>query len=842
MTSTNLGGKTTGKKLERIELRMLSFDLKERVNIARFMTDAGFSIRNESAANIERFERRIIDDEWDLIFLDARKSITLVSKIVDLVNQHAPKIPIFGVIKAEQANQDDLMALGIVDLFNSDGMQRMPNSVIRELGAKADRELAVEARRLQNEIKVAVDERTVLAEIGRLVSSSLDIGLVYEQLIDQVRRLIPLDSAAIAVADVATDSVTFEHVTGTVLPGFEQGLMIPMSSFTDANQLARFVLVLDTELLEDMRSEYPGMASLLDAGVRSAMSTPLIHRGEVVGLLATTSTEENAYTPEHVEVAERISAQISGALANSRLHAQISRIAREREILVQIGRDASVALDEPGLYKSVFKNISELVPVDRGTIALADVENGSLFLSYVSGVDVEGIRTGDSLNISDLSAGVLSESRLLSTLSIESSGVSEIEREKLQQGNLLSNMRSPLRVRDSVIGFISISSQEAGSYNKSHLAMLERIADQISPVIESLRLLEKVRSLAATVETTLDLVAICDLQGISSYINPAGIKMLQLDEQSSGIGVDLKGFISEEIADVIRNSGLHQADVMGGWQAEISLTPREAIDSFPVEIQLVPVRNAENTMVSVNVFMRDLREREAGQIKRREFVSTVSHELRTPLTSMKMYTDMLGEGDAGELNDQQQRLVNNLKSTVDRLSRMVDDLNVVSMLEAGRFSLQIDTCDVDDMVVSAVEITEPNFAERGITVNTVHSGKPAFVDADRERILQVMINLLNNAAKYADKETETTVTISVDEHEVRVEVADKGPGIEQNELEAVFESFYRSKTARISRVSGSGLGLSIAKGFVEAQGGRIWAESTVGEGSRFMFTLPLVLN
>jgi signal transduction histidine kinase/GAF domain-containing protein len=810
---------------------MLSFDLKERVHIARFMTDAGFSSRNESAANIERFEHRIIDDEWDLVFNDARKSIASVPKIVNLVNQHVPKTPIFGVIKADQANQEDLMALGIIDLFNSDNMQRMPNSVIRELGAKADRELAVEARRLQNEIKIAVDERTVLAEIDRLVSSSLDIGLIYEQLIEQVKRLIPVEAAAIIVAYVASDSVTFEHITGTLMPGFEQRLVIPMSSFTDANQLARFVLVLDTELLEDMRSEYPGIESLLETGVRSAMSTPLIHHDEVVGLLATTSTEENAYTPEHVETAERIGAQISGALANSRLHAEMSRIARQREILVQIGRDANVALDEAGLYESVFKNICELIPVDRGVIALANDENESLFLSYVSGVDVEVIRAGDSLNISDLS-----------TLSIESSGVTEIEREKLQQGNLLSNMCSPLRVRDAVIGFISISSREGGSYNKSHLALLDQIAGQISPVIESLKLLEKVRSLAATAETTLDLVAMCDLEGISSYINPAGLRMLNLDEQSSGIGIDLTGFISEEISDVIRNSGLHQADVMGGWQAEISLTPDESVDSFPVDMQLVPVRNAENVMVSVNVFMRDLREREAGQIERREFVSTVSHELRTPLTSMKMYTDMLGEGDAGELNDQQQRLVNNLKSTVDRLSRMVDDLNVVSMLEAGRFSLLIDRCDVDDMVVSAVEITEPNFADRGITVNTVHLAKPAFVDADRERILQVMINLLTNAAKYADKETETTVTVSIDEHEVRVEVADKGPGIEQNELEAVFESFYRSKTARISRVSGSGLGLSIAKGFVEAQGGRIWAESTVGEGSRFMFTLPLVLN
>ncbi len=259
-------------------------------------------------------------------------------------------------------------------------------------------------------------------------------------------------------------------------------------------------------------------------------------------------------------------------------------------------------------------------------------------------------------------------------------------------------------------------------------------------------------------------------------------------------------------------------------------------------MQLVPVRNPDNEMTAVNVFMRDLREREAVQVERREFVSTVSHELRMPLTSMKMYADMLGEGDAGELNTQQQRLVNNMKSTVDRLSRMVDDLNVVSMLEAGRFSLQSENFDMDDLVLSAIEVAEANFTERSMTVRAIHSGSPAIVDADRERMLQVLVNLLNNAAKYAYEATEIVVTVSIGGNEVRVEVADKGTGIDPSELEAVFESFYRSKSARISRTSGSGLGLSIAKGFVEAQGGRIWAESTLGEGSKFIFTLPLVIS
>jgi signal transduction histidine kinase len=124
-------------------------------------------------------------------------------------------------------------------------------------------------------------------------------------------------------------------------------------------------------------------------------------------------------------------------------------------------------------------------------------------------------------------------------------------------------------------------------------------------------------------------------------------------------------------------------------------------------------------------------------------------------------------------------------------------------------------------------------------VRVVYPGKTAIVDADRERMLQVLVNLLNNAAKYADEGSEAVITVSLSDSEVRVELTDEGPGIEEHDLQAVFESFYRSKSARISRVAGSGLGLSIARGFVEAQGGRIWAESTLGEGSTFIFTLPL---
>jgi len=158
-----------------------------------------------------------------------------------------------------------------------------------------------------------------------------------------------------------------------------------------------------------------------------------------------------------------------------------------------------------------------------------------------------------------------------------------------------------------------------------------------------------------------------------------------------------------------------------------------------------------------------------------------------------------------------------------------------------RIELRMLSFDMEERVLSAIEISGPNFLDRNMTIRTVHTKEPAIVADARERMLKVLVNLLNYATKYADKGTETAITVSLDEKEVRVQISDSGHGIEQSGLEPMFESFYRTKNARQSRVAGSGLCLAIDRGFVESKGDIIWAESTVGEGSTFMFTLPLVI-
>ena len=141
---------------------MLSYDLDDRVKVARLLTDAGYSVRNESAANLERFEQRVTDDDWDLIFIDARNPIELIAKIVELAHVHSPSVPVFGITATGQKNQSELMDLGIIDLFSAHGMQHVVSSMTREIAANADRKLAFEASRLQSAVNLAEDERTVL--------------------------------------------------------------------------------------------------------------------------------------------------------------------------------------------------------------------------------------------------------------------------------------------------------------------------------------------------------------------------------------------------------------------------------------------------------------------------------------------------------------------------------------------------------------------------------------------------------------------------------------------------------------------------------------------------------
>jgi signal transduction histidine kinase len=251
-----------------------------------------------------------------------------------------------------------------------------------------------------------------------------------------------------------------------------------------------------------------------------------------------------------------------------------------------------------------------------------------------------------------------------------------------------------------------------------------------------------------------------------------------------------------------------------------------------------PIVDDQAQFLGVVKLLRDVTTERLLEQVRAEFISFVTHELRTPLTSLSGFLSLVLGGHAGELTDAQRRHLKAARRQGERLGRLVNNLLDVSAIEAGRLELQLSHFDMVTAIAEAIEMLRPQARRKRLDLRVMPTDEPLFVVADRERIIQVLTNLVGNAIKYTSAGGRATVTASATDEGALVEVADTGRGIGPEDLPRIFDKFSRVRSPGARAVEGSGLGLAISKGIVEAHGGRIWAESAAGEGSRFFLTIP----
>ncbi|MET1073666.1 MAG: GAF domain-containing sensor histidine kinase [Umezawaea sp.] len=223
---------------------------------------------------------------------------------------------------------------------------------------------------------------------------------------------------------------------------------------------------------------------------------------------------------------------------------------------------------------------------------------------------------------------------------------------------------------------------------------------------------------------------------------------------------------------------------------------------------------------------------------RRDFVSVVSHELRTPLTSIHGSLELIASGRFGELPPQVGRLVEIATRNTDRLVRLSQDVVDLHQAHRGQLHLRLDAVALPDVVRQAVDAVGDVADRAGVTVEAV-CADPVEVRGDADRLIQVVTNLLVNAARVSPPGGRVTVTCGVVGSRARIEVRDHGPGVPQGQLDEIFEPFVQFDVPGRRRTGGAGLGLAIARGIVEAHGGRIGARPADGGGSAFEVSLPL---
>ena len=318
-----------------------------------------------------------------------------------------------------------------------------------------------------------------------------------------------------------------------------------------------------------------------------------------------------------------------------------------------------------------------------------------------------------------------------------------------------------------------------------------------------------------------------------------------VDEQLSTVSMNRS---AAELLDVPRRSSIGQSLVVVTRDADIVRVVREAVDGRPVQalpidyrrsgrqltVQVQRVRGRRRSLVIV--VLQDVTEIRRLESIRRDFVANVSHELRTPLASIRALAETL---EAGAMDDPEvgPDFVRRIVGEVDRMTRLVDGLIDLGRLQSGRMSLHREATRIEAVVEEVVGRLQPEIEAGNQQVSVeVSSGLPP-IDVDRVRIDQVLTNLLHNAVKFTAPGGRITVSAHYGDDSILIEVRDTGVGIAPDEVERVFERFYKADQSRQS--SGTGLGLAIAKHIVLAHGGAIRATSELGVGSTFTVELPI---
>ena len=254
--------------------------------------------------------------------------------------------------------------------------------------------------------------------------------------------------------------------------------------------------------------------------------------------------------------------------------------------------------------------------------------------------------------------------------------------------------------------------------------------------------------------------------------------------------------------------------------------------SHQLEEKSIELEAATKELQEANIRLKEL-----DRLKD-EFVSTVSHELRTPLTSVRAFSEILHDNaDLGQ--EERQKYLDIMVKETERLTRLINEVLDLAKIESGRADWYMENINLTEVLEEAVAATSQLFLERSVDIIELIPTFPVTVFADRDRIIQVVINLLSNAAKFSPPEKgRVTVRLYFKEKEIRVEVADNGPGIHLDEQEKIFEKFKQITDLRNGKPKGTGLGLAICRRIIDYHNGNIWVESSPGEGSKFIFSLP----
>ncbi len=392
----------------------------------------------------------------------------------------------------------------------------------------------------------------------------------------------------------------------------------------------------------------------------------------------------------------------------------------------------------------------------------------------------------------------------------------------ISQGELLEHLEDIVVMRTAELRQVNLNLQQEITDRKQAEAALQRSEEQLRLITNALPVL----------------IAYVDADQRYQFNNQAYDDWLGKSPQSiqgqhlaQVWGDAVYSRMEPSVQQVLAGHGItyeNEIQLVDGSARSVSITyiPHQVTDS-----------TGRDQIKGFFVLTSDISDRKAIERMKDEFISVVSHELRTPLTSIHSALKILATGRLGSLSSNGQQMLEIADENTDRLVRLVNNVLDLQRIESGAVTMDRTACTTADLMITATESMQAMAQQHTITLITTPVSIPIWVDADY--LVQALTNLLSNAIKFSSPQGTVWLTAElIQPDQVQFQVRDEGPGIPIDQLERIFERFQQVDSSDSRKKGGTGLGLTICRKIIEQHGGQIWAESVLGEGSCFIFTLP----
>ena len=752
-------------------------------------------------------------------------------------------------------------AMGVISVQNTERTDAFGEADVRLLTTiAANVAVAMQNAQLYQETQRRASEMAALAEIGRNISATLDQQAVLEGIARFAFELFKAQSVYMRLVEPDDQTLRTVVALGAYVTQALQSTLRLGEGITGSIAQSGIAEVINDPRHDPRTVTMPGTPEE-EEEPESMMIAPLIFRDVVIGVMTVYRVgPERFFGQSDLDFLVGLTRQASIAIQNARLFQETTRLleesrqrATELATINSISQALASQLELATLIDLVGDKMRETFNAQIVYIALLDLPTNTIHFPYQYGQHLEPLVLGQGITSKVIE---LNRPLLLNQ---------EPDYEQLHVARVGTRSKSylgvPIVAGDEVIGVISVQSTEREHrFGQADARLLTTIAASVGAAIERARLYASAQQQREYFESLVlnNPVAIVtsDLSWKIVSWNPAAERLFGYT-RAEAVGGNIDDLIAPPDRQAEAIEYTHKAYREDRVQA---ITQRKRKDGTLVDVELLalPVRVAGRQVGAIAIYhditelQRARQEAEAANQAKGDFLANVSHELRTPLTSVLGFAKIIKKrleeiifpsiaADERRLSRAMQQVSDNLSIILaegERLTSLINNVLDLAKIEAGKIVWQQQPVSMAEVVERAVAATSSLVEQKGLRLAKEIAPDLPEIVGDRDRLIQVVINLVSNAVKFTERGGRITCRAVSASGELVVSVSDTGIGIAAEDVPMVFDKFVQVGDTLTDKPQGTGLGLPICKQIVEHHGGHIWVESRPGHGSTFAFSLP----